>query len=172
MKSGLPVKHFIAACNANDVVTDFLKTQVLTPKKAVATISNAMDVGNPSNFVRILEIFNHQFPELQSTLSAVSVSDKETTEIIQAVYHQAQYLLDPHGGVGYFALQQYLSQNENLKGMFLETAHPVKFPEAVTNATGKSIKLPKQLKQLMQKEKVITIIKPEYNALKDFLLKG
>ena len=171
-KSGLPVKHFIAACNANDVVTDFLKTQVLTPKKAVATISNAMDVGNPSNFVRILEIFNHHFPELQSTLSAVSVSDKETTEIIQAVYHQSQYLLDPHGGVGYFALQQYLSQNENLKGMFLETAHPVKFPEAVTNATGKSIKLPKQLKQLMQKEKVTTIIKPEYNALKDFLLKG
>ncbi len=171
-KSGLPVKHFIAACNANDVVTDFLKTQVLTPKKAVATISNAMDVGNPSNFVRILEIFNHHFPELQSKLSAVSVSDKETTEIIQAVYHQSQYLLDPHGGVGYFALQQYLSQNENLKGMFLETAHPVKFPEAVTNATGKSIKLPKQLKQLMQKEKVTTIIKPEYNALKDFLLKG
>ena len=172
MKSGLPVQHFIAACNKNDVVSIFLETQKFIPKKAEATISNAMDVGNPSNFVRILEIFKQQFLELKSCLSALSVSDAATVETIKSVYSQHQYLLDPHGAVGYFALQHYLTQHESQKGIFLETAHPVKFPSTVTQATGKTIELPDDLNQLMQAEKQSILIEPEYAILKDYLLKG
>ena len=86
IQSGLPVQHFIAACNANDVITDYLVTENYQPKKAVATLSNAMDVGDPSNFVRIMEIFQHQFPELKKRLSSCSISDKETGQTIADVY--------------------------------------------------------------------------------------
>src|SRR5665213_156722 len=102
--SGLPVKHFIAACNANKVVPEFLSTQKYKPQKAVATISNAMDVGDPSNFVRILELFQHQFKELKNTLSSVSISDEETRQTIKEVYEKESYLLDPHGAVAYSCL--------------------------------------------------------------------
>lgn len=172
MKSGLPFQHFIAACNKNDVVSIFLETQKFIPKKAEATISNAMDVGHPSNFTRILEIFKQQFQELKSNLSALSVSDEATVETINSVYSLHQYLLDPHGAVGYFALQHYLTKHERQKGIFLETAHPVKFPIAVAQATGKTIEMPYDLKQLMQAEKQSILIKPEYAILKDYLLKG
>src|SRR5258705_2571766 len=97
--SGLPVKHFIAACNANDIVPEFLRTEKYQSKKSVATISNAMDVGDPSNFVRILEIFDHDIPALKKILSAYSISDDETRETIRQVYEQHNYLLDPHGAV-------------------------------------------------------------------------
>ena len=95
--SGLPVKHFIAACNANDVVPEFLQTGNYQPKKAVATLSNAMDVGDPSNFVRILELFDHQFSDLKNVLSSYSISDEETKETMKEVYQKENYLLDPHG---------------------------------------------------------------------------
>ena len=98
-KSGLPVNHFIAACNVNDIVSDYLETTELKPKQAVPTLSNAMDVGNPSNFVRILEIFQHQFPDLKNKLSSDSISDEDTLATIKKVYNQHHYLLDPHGAV-------------------------------------------------------------------------
>src|SRR6185312_1872022 len=106
--SGLPVVHFIAACNANKVIPEFLKTEKYVPQKAIATISNAMDVGNPSNFVRILELFNHQFLDLKKTLSSFSISDDETRNTIKEIYQKENYLLDPHGAVAYFALDNYL----------------------------------------------------------------
>jgi len=170
MQSGLPVKHFIAACNANDIFSDYLQTQELKPKQTVATLSNAMDVGNPSNFVRILEIFNHQFPELKSKLSSYSITDDETIATIKEVYDLHNYLLDPHGAVGYLALKRYLADHPGENGIFLETAHPVKFPGAVEKITGKIIEAPDSVQALMRREKKSTLIEAEYEALKGFLL--
>lgn len=170
MQSGLPVKHFIAACNVNDILSDYLQTQELKPKQAIATLSNAMDVGNPSNFVRILEIFNHQFPELKSKLSSYSINDDETIATIKEVYDKHNYLLDPHGAVGYLALKRYLADHPGENGIFLETAHPVKFPGAVVKITGKTIEAPDSVQAIMRSEKKSILIEAEYEALKDFLL--
>lgn len=170
MQSGLPVKHFIAACNVNDILSDYLQTQELKPKQAIATLSNAMDVGNPSNFVRILEIFNHQFPELKSKLSSYSINDEETIATIKEVYDKHNYLLDPHGAVGYLALKRYLADHPGENGIFLETAHPVKFPGAVEKITGKTIEAPDSVQAIMRSEKKSILIEAEYEALKDFLL--
>jgi threonine synthase len=172
MQSGLPVQHFIAACNANDIVTEYLQTQELKPRQAVATLSNAMDVGNPSNFVRILEIFNHQFPELKNKLSSYSITDAETTATIKAVYEKDNYVLDPHGAVGYLSLQRYLQNHAEQKGMLLETAHPVKFPDAVESCIGKSIEIPPAVQSIMGKKKQSILINASYRDLKDYLLKG
>ncbi len=170
MQSGLPIKHFIAACNANDIVSEYLDSEKLIPRQSVTTLSNAMDVGNPSNFVRILEIFHHQFPELKSKLSSYSISDKETMKTIAEVYQKENYILDPHGAVGYLSLQRYLNDSPNEKGIFLETAHPVKFPEAVEKATGHFISIPDSLLPIMKKDKLSIVIPADYSALKDFLL--
>ncbi|HEX7904322.1 MAG TPA: threonine synthase [Chitinophagaceae bacterium] len=169
-RSGLPVDHFIAACNVNDIVSDYLQTQELKPKQAIATLSNAMDVGNPSNFVRILEIFHHKFPELKNKLSSYSITDAETIQTIQDVYDNHRYLLDPHGAVGYLSLQRYLDKNAGSKGLFLETAHPVKFPEAVEKIIGRSIDIPASIKSVMDKDKKSITIEADYHQLKDYLL--
>lgn len=169
-RSGLPANHFIAACNVNDVVTNYLQTSNFKPQTAVPTLSNAMDVGNPSNFVRILEIFHHQFPELKNKLSSYSISDDDTLVTIKEVYEQNNYLLDPHGAVGYLALKKYLAANPSKKGVFLETAHPVKFPDAVEKITGKEIELPLSIKDIMTRQKKSTKMKAEYNELKNYLL--
>ena len=108
--SGLPVQHFIAACNVNDVVPEFLLTGNYQPKKTIATISNAMDVGDPNNFIRILEIFEEDVSELKRMLSAYSISDDETRATIKRVYKQYNYLLDTHGAVGYLSLERYLHE--------------------------------------------------------------
>lgn len=171
MQSGLPIQHFIAACNVNDIVTDYLQTEILKPKQAVATLSNAMDVGNPSNFVRILEIFHHQSPELKSKLSSYSITDAETTATIKEVYQRDNYVLDPHGAVGYLSLQRYLQSHREQKGILLETAHPVKFPDAVESCIGKPIDIPTDVQSIMYKEKKSTLINANYKELKAFLLK-
>jgi threonine synthase len=170
MQSGLPVQHFIAACNTNDIVSEFLLTQELKPKQAVATLSNAMDVGNPSNFVRILEIFKHEFPELKSKLSSATVTDEDTLATIKEVFGKHNYLLDPHGAVGYLALVQYLANHPNDKGIFLETAHPVKFPDAVEKITGLPIAVPDSLQPIMKRDKHSILIPSDYAVLKEFLL--
>lgn len=171
MQSGLPVKHFIAACNVNDIVSEYLQTQELQPKEAVATLSNAMDVGNPSNFVRILEIFKHQFPLLKNKLSAYTITDAETVSTIREVYEKYNYILDPHGAVGYLSLHRYLSAHPGQTGLFLETAHPVKFPEAVESCIGKRIEMPAAVQSLMDKEKQSELIKADYQQFRDYLLK-
>lgn len=170
MKSGLPVKHFIAACNVNDIVTNYLYSQQLIPKQAVSTLSNAMDVGNPSNFVRILEIFQHQFTGLKNILSSYCITDEETRATIKEVFERHQYVLDPHGAVGYLSLERYFENNQADKGIFLETAHPVKFPEAVERITGKTIELPASVKSIINSEKKSIVINPVYNELKNYLL--
>lgn len=168
--SGLPVDHFIAACNANDVVTDYMVTEKYEPKKAVATISNAMDVGNPSNFIRILEIFHYQFKDLQNIFSSFSISDTETRDILKSVYKHHQYLLDPHGAVGYLALQRYLESFPGKKGIVLETAHPVKFYDVVEPVIGEKVTVPANIEGQLLLEKKSTKIAADAGELKSFLM--
>lgn len=172
--SGLPVKHFIAACNANDIVPNFMQSQQYQPKPAVATISNAMDVGNPSNFVRILELFHQQFPQLKEKFSSVSITDDETKQTMKRVYDELHYTLDPHGAVGYLALERYLSNASDpmTKGIFLETAHPVKFYDVVEPVLNQPIPLPAAVKEIIDLPKESTIMNASFEELKEFLLKA
>ncbi|MES2892784.1 MAG: threonine synthase [Bacteroidota bacterium] len=167
--SGLPVTHFIAACNANDVVPSFMLTEKYEPKKAVATISNAMDVGNPSNFVRILEIFHHDFKNLERLFTSVSISDAETRVTLKEVLEKHKYLLDPHGAVGYLALSRYLENFPEHKGMVLETAHPVKFFDVVEPIIGEEVPVPGSIREQLLLEKKSTVIPADAAELKSFL---
>lgn len=168
--SGLPVKHFIAACNSNDVVPEYFNTTEYHPKPARSTMSNAMDVGDPSNFVRMLELFDNDFTKLKSTVTAYSITEQETAETIKEVHDKYNYLLDPHGAVGYAALSKYLQGHTGKRGLFLETAHPIKFYDAVEKLTGKKLPVPDSLSGLMSREKVSTKISTYYTEFKDFLL--
>ncbi|MCH5600783.1 threonine synthase [Niabella ginsengisoli] len=168
--TGLPLGHFIAACNVNDIVSHYLQTEELKPKEAVATLSNAMDVGNPSNFVRIIELFQQQFPNLKQNLSAQTITDQQTIDTIKSVYDKHGYTLDPHGAVAYLALENHLQENTADKGFILETAHPVKFPDAVEAATGKNVAIPSTLDAMMKVKKESVVIKPLFDELKSFLL--
>ncbi len=168
--SGLPVKHFIAACNANDVVPQYFATENYQSKKAVATISNAMDVGDPSNFVRIMEIFQQQFAHLKNKVSSVSVSDTVTKETLLSVFNDQKYLCDPHGAVAYKGLQDYLQNNPNDKGIFLETAHPVKFFDVVEPIINQAVPIPESIKEQLKLVKKSTKIGTSEEELKTFLL--
>ncbi|MEQ1643626.1 MAG: threonine synthase [Pyrinomonadaceae bacterium] len=167
--SGLPVKKFIAACNANDVVRRFLQTENYQPLPSVATLSNAMDVGAPSNFVRILEIFGNKFVDLKETLESVSVSDDATAATMREVYETYGYTLDPHGAVGFRALADHLDSNADSRGIFLETAHPVKF-DSVDEILGERTEVPPAVETLFSKEKCSTEIGNDYYAVKEILL--
>jgi threonine synthase len=169
-KSGLPVKHFVAACNANDVVPEYFKKGEYHAKQARATISNAMDVGDPSNFVRILELFEHEFGTLKHAISSYSISDDETRKTILDVKEKYNYLLDPHGAVGFASAQQYLSMNKDDKTILLETAHPIKFYDVVEPLTGEKVTMPPSLSGLMDRKKVSTRISTYYTEFKEFLL--
>jgi threonine synthase len=167
--SGMPVHHFVAACNANKVVPHFLSTQQYDPKPAIATISNAMDVGNPSNFVRILEIFHQQFNDLKAKFSSYSITDDETKQTIQQVYQQYHYLLDPHGAVGFLALEKELQHYPNLGGFILETAHPVKFNPTIIDVLGQNILAQKEEELLLGGSKQSTFMQNDFAALKTIL---
>lgn len=169
-RSGLPVKHFIAACNVNDTVPDFLRTGHYQPKKAVATISNAMDVGDPSNFIRIMQLFDQQVDDLKQILSGYTVSDDQTKAALLTTWEGFDYLLDPHGAVAYNALQQYLLQNTNNKGVILETAHPVKFYDVIEPLIGETVPVPDSVERQIKKEKVSIKIKPGASELKNYLM--
>lgn len=168
-KSGLPVQHFIAACNANDVVTEYLLSGDYQPRQAVATLSNAMDVGAPSNFIRILELFENNFPNLKAALSSYSITDEQTVDVMKEVYQQSGYILDPHGAVGHACLKQYLDEHPGHKGYFLETAHPIKFNETVKAAIGEEITA-EGIDGLLHKEKKSIRIQPTFSDLKAYLM--
>lgn len=163
--SGLPVEKFIAACNANDVIPRFMRTAELEPRPSVATLSNAMDVGDPSNFVRILEIFGRDFPALKEKLESVSISDETTAATMREVYEEYGYVLDPHGAVGYRALA-----DDGRRGIFLETAHPVKF-DSVEEILDKEIDAPESVNELFSREKQTISMSPDYEELKSELLR-
>jgi threonine synthase len=167
---GLQIEHFIAAVNANDVVYNYLQTGNYTITKAVSTLSNAMDVGDPSNFVRIMQIFGNSFPALKNNLKSYRITDEETIITISSVYQKTGYTLDPHGAVAYLALERYLEKHQTANGFFLETAHPVKFPAAVELGIGKPIEVPEQVQQLFKKEKKTIKMIPDGMIFKDYLL--
>lgn len=166
---GLPIQHFIASNNANKVVTDYLDSQLYQPKPSVQTISNAMDVGNPSNFIRIQEIYNNDFKTLKSNLSSYSFTDAQTREALKELYLDFSYIADPHGAVGYLGGKAYLETNPNVHVVFLETAHPTKFLDVVTDVIQENIVLPPQIEAVMDKEKEAVPIK-DYDDLKQLLL--
>lgn len=166
---GLPIKHFIASNNENNVVTEFLNTQKYNPKPSVQTISNAMDVGNPSNFIRIQEIYKSSFSALKYNLSSFSFSDSETRKAMLEIFNQYNYIADPHGAVGYLGSKAYLKENPNVHCVFLETAHPTKFIEVVEDVIKTKVALPLQIQSVMHNEKVSSKIS-SYEELKDFLL--
>ena len=139
-------------------------------KTAVATLSNAMDVGNPSNFIRILELFNHQYPALKNVLTSYSISDEETKAAIKEVYHTYQYLLDPHGAVAYTALEKYLAANPLEKGIILETAHPVKFYDVVEPVIEQKVSVPDSILSILNKKKISVKMESDYEELKTFLM--
>ena len=169
-KLGLPIKHFVAATNVNDTVPNYLVDGVYKPKPSKATISNAMDVGNPSNFIRIQELFNNDLEALKNAFSSYSFSDDETRATMKEIYANSGYVADPHGAVGYLGLKKH-GLKENEFGVFLETAHPVKFLDVVEETLPVKVAIPEQIK------KVINNTKKAYKAstyqdLKDFLIKN
>ncbi|MEY3874017.1 MAG: threonine synthase [Bacteroidota bacterium] len=169
--SGLPLGHFIAACNANDVVTRYLATEKYEVRPSVATVSNAMDVGNPSNFVRILQIMQNNYSALTKALTSYQVSDSDTKATIARVYKTFNYLLDPHGAVAFVAAEKYLATAPGAHAIILETAHPVKFPEVVEEAIGEKLPMPASVQFLLDKQKVAIPLAPSYTAFKAWMMR-
>lgn len=167
-KLGMPVKHFIASTNANDVVPSFMQNGVYEPMPSVATISNAMDVGDPSNFVRIRHLYQNDFSKLQKNLSSYSFLDEATKSGMKKIYSESGYVADPHGAVGYLGLKEYQKSNPNVYGIFLVTAHPVKFLDVVEDTLGLSPEIPPQIQKVMGKEKKSIKIS-SYEELKSYL---
>lgn len=170
---GMPVQQFIASTNVNDTVPRFMQTGKYEPGQATPTLSNAMDVADPSNFVRVLQLFANSLPALQEKLSSYSFTDQDTVTAMEAVWQQHHYMLDPHGAVGYLGLQQYLQQYPAAKdaaGIFLETAHPVKFADTAPAALQEKIVTPQRVQALYSQEKKAVQLPNDYSALKDWLM--
>jgi threonine synthase len=167
---GLPVMHFIAGCNSNRSFTDYLSRGQFVPAQALVTISNAMDVGNPCNFVRILELFDHNHFQITKLISSFSINDHVTAEAIWDVFKKDGYLMDPHGAVAYCALRSYQEQQAGFGGIFLATAHPCKFREMIESIIGKFIEIPESQGSVLGRKKNSVLMKPGFDNLKEFLL--
>lgn len=168
-KLGMPIKHFVAATNVNDVVPKFMEKGVYEPVPSKATISNAMDVGDPSNFVRIQHLYQGNLESLRANLSSYSFSDEATRKAMKSVHSKSDYVMDPHGAVGYLGLKEYQKTHPNTYGIFLETAHPVKFLDVVEDTLGLSPEIPPQIQKVVGRKKKSHMIKT-YKNLKAFLL--
>lgn len=167
--SGMPVKKFIAACNSNDTIPRYLQTGKYHPNKTTSTISNAMDVANPSNFVRIEELYHHDLSRLKDMLIAVKVTEEETAGAINRALLQNNYLLDPHGAVAFCALRKYQETDPESLGYLVETAHPVKFFNTVESITGRKVEIPDQVALQLQKKKKSLVLEPVVEQVIDFL---
>ncbi|MGF1669765.1 MAG: threonine synthase [Balneolaceae bacterium] len=171
MKMGLPVKRFIAATNINDVVPRYLKTGKYEPRASEASISNAMDVGRPSNFERIWHLFNGSHEEIKKWMYGASFSDFDTMECIHRVYSETDTILDPHTAVGYLAMEKFRAETGSEEpAIVLSTAHPAKFHDIVEKVIDKNVDIPERLRSCMDKKKLTREIKNDYKQLKDFLL--
>jgi threonine synthase len=165
---GLPVSHFIAANNANDVVYQYLKTAVFEPRHSVETIANAMDVGDPSNFARILDLFKYSHEIISGVISGYRYTDEEIRETIGDVYKRTGYICDPHGACGYRSLKEFSDSNQT--GIFLETAHPAKFIETVESVIGKGkVPLPEKLAAFLKGEKQSIPMGNDFEGFRGFL---
>lgn len=177
-RMGLPVHHFLAATNQNDVVPEYLASGTYQPRPSVPTLSNAMDVGNPSNFARMLDIFQTINPDcstwnnMQEHLSGYAFTDTETENAMREIATRYQYCMDPHGAVGYLALNAYLEKHPEAKGVILETAHPAKFKPDVERILGQAIEVPERLAVLADRPKSADFLPPNFEQLKDWLLEN
>ncbi len=167
-KMGLPVKHFIAANNRNDIFLQYLKTGEYKPRPSVSTIANAMDVGDPSNFARVLDLYDGSHAVISSEISAVSYNDEQIATTLKNCKQETGYLLDPHGACGYQALKDDLKETEF--GIFLETAHPAKFLETVESILGERVEIPQKLQEFMKGEKKSQALSKDFDSFKKFLL--
>jgi threonine synthase len=168
-RMGLPITKMIASTNINAIVPEYFKTQVFTPRASQQTISNAMDVGNPSNFARMLDLYDHHFERLAGDVEGYSFSDEETRSAMRQVFRDKNYRMDPHGAIGYLGLKEYIKSHPGTQGIFLETAHPGKFKEVVEETLGQSIELPEALIEFSKKEKKSTRIGKEYPDFREIL---
>ncbi len=174
---GLPVQHFIAATNINDIVPEYLESGIFSPRPSVRTLSNAMDVGNPSNFARMLHLFQYEktadgstWNNMRTKISGFAFNDQETKQAIWEIQSTYNYTMDPHGAVGYLALKAYQNKQPNTKGVILETAHPAKFLNDMEVILRKTIPVPPRLADLAQKEKTATLIGKSYPEFKQWML--
>jgi len=152
-RMGLPVQHFIAATNINDIVPHYLATNKFSPKASISTISNAMDVGDPSNFARMLNLFHHDHSAMKKLITGYSFTDEDTHRVMREVFEKFRYPMDPHGAIGYLGLKKYKSQNTESVGVFLETAHPAKFLDVVESTLKTRISIPSELKSFLKRDK-------------------
>ena len=166
---GLPVKRFIAANNRNDIFYQYLKTGIYSPKPSVATIANAMDVGDPSNFARIYDLYGGSHEAIKKDISGETYTDEQIRETVQAVYNETGYLLDPHGACGYRALAEQLQPGET--GVFLETAHPAKFLQTVESIIGVEVQIPEKLQAFMKGQKESVPMEKDFASFKSYLMK-
>ena len=170
--TGLEVFKFVAAVNANDTFPKYLQTGEFIPKPSVKTLSNAMDVGNPSNLGRVFDLFNQNVKIIRRHIDSDSYNDDQTRQTIKQVYDAHKYILDPHGAVGYSALTEYLSEEQqDLNGIVFETAHPAKFKDTVDEVLSLDIEIPARLQSFMDREKTAISIPKDYSSFKDFLIK-
>ena len=167
-RMGLPIKHFIAANNANDIFYNYLLSGIYSPKASIQTIANAMDVGDPSNFARILDLYKSSHTEICDHISGATYSDDEIASTMKKCYEQTGYVLDPHGACGYQALKDNLKDGET--GVFLETAHPAKFKEKVDAILSTDIEIPTRLADFMKGKKQSLEMAADFSAFKQFLL--
>lgn len=168
-RMGLPVKRFIAANNRNDIFYQYLQTGEYNPRPSVATIANAMDVGDPSNFARVLDLYNYSHEAICADISGATYTDEQIRETVEKVYNETSYLLDPHGACGYRALEEGLKEGET--GVFLETAHPAKFLNTVESIIGTSVTVPEKLQAFMRGTKQSVEMSRDFSSFKTFLLK-
>ncbi|HAY3541877.1 TPA: threonine synthase [Elizabethkingia anophelis] len=169
-KMGLPVNRFIASTNINNVVPQYLKTGTYEAKASLSTVSNAMDVGNPSNFERMKDLFQEDVTKFREIISGYYFTDEETKATVQEVYKESGYLLDPHGAVAYLGLVQYQKeQQQDFNGVLLETAHPAKFIETVEESISEKIEIPEKLSAFGKKEKVATLFPVNFQLIKAFI---
>jgi len=168
-RMGLPIQKFLAVTNINDVVPEYLTTKVFNPRNSQQTISNAMDVGNPSNFARMLDLYDHDFEKLSKDIYGYYFSDDATRGAMQSVYTTTGYVLDPHGAVGYLGLKEFLENNTAYTGIFLETAHPAKFNEVVEESIQHPVELPARLHEFMKGEKKSIPISASFTEFKSLL---
>lgn len=166
-RMGLPVRRFIAANNRNDVFLEYLKTGKYTPRASVRTIANAMDVGDPSNFARILDLYGNSATLIRQDIAGCRYTDEEIGRTISSLYDKYGYLADPHGACGYQGLTDLLSDGET--GIFLETAHPAKFKDTVEKIIGKPVEIPERLKDFMKKEKKSIKMTNRFEDFKEYL---
>lgn len=172
---GLPVRHFIAATNVNAVVPEYLESGIFSPRPSVRTLSNAMDVGNPSNFARMLDLYEGKeegstWNNMRQSITGYAFGDDETRTAVSEVFRKYNYVIDPHGAVGYLALKDYQEKLPNTKGVILETAHPAKFLDEVEAILGRKVEVPERLALLAERKKEAVSMPAEFTGFKEWLL--